>query len=207
MQNIIKYTRYFKDIDSVDKFTASNFFSYFEKFDVYYKSNTPTQPFGHLQWGYKSQKYRPLYNNILIIYADYLGVKVMFKDLLDDFERPIKGYYFIGDIDRIVIMRDIWEYTLGLLISYKSYAWMLSKGEKLKRGLNRTNTTSIIFSAFINNIAKLVKQLLVTDIRYTQYLETHILNSFKLDFRKYRTDDFLYYNAISKKYHNKRMLQ
>ena len=192
MQNLYNYIQYFKAHEIEDK-PYKTFKNKFEAFDVFYKNNVPTNRFGFLSWSYKSTKhYDPIYNNILKIYAEYLGVKVQYRDHLDEFEKPTEGYYFIGDEQRICILKALWDYTLYMIEEYKK-----GKSKKL---------ASFMVNTLVSNIIELVKKLLVTDLRYDYYLENYIQIHFKIDYKKYQSEKQEYFHGISNKYHNKRLM-
>ena len=155
---------------------------------------------GYITWVYPNTLgYDSAYNNIIKIYAEYLGVKVMYKDQLDEFERPTEGYYFIGDEQRICILKHLWDHTLNLIQGYKVYEGFDKRGYTKTIARNKIN-------ALVSNIIEIVKGFLVTDLNYESFIEKYIQRNFKLDYKKYQTDEHEYYHAISKEYHHKRVM-
>lgn len=202
MQKIInKYTQYLKPIKKVDEDILNKISPLLREFANHYKQGMPTNPFGYIEWRYSMDNpYRTMYDPLLKAYAELLGVKVMYRDQLDDFDREIHGYYFIGDEIRISILTYLWNWTFQILTDYRKIDWGREAYLKNKR------IASIKVKELIINISLVVKELLVIDLKYDYYLEKYIQLHFKLDYKDYITDEQQYYHAISNYYHNRRML-
>ena len=199
MQNLYNYTQYFR-AGQVDANAITNLQNRFADFDKFYKENLPINQLGYLTWAYKDTScYDPAYNNIIKIYAEYLHVKVIYRDQLDETEQPTEGYYFVGDEQRICILKHIWDHTYNLIQGYKEFEGFNKKGYTKTIARNKTNE-------LVSNIIEIVKKFLVIDLSYEFYIEKYVQRNFKLDYKKYQTDSPEYYHAISKEYHHKRVL-
>lgn len=198
MQNLIKYTQFFKP-SKIDIKTLSKFKGEFEEFDAYYKANIPINRLGYIIWAYGYNSYDHLYNTLLKELADYLSVKVMFKDQLNTFDQPVEGYFFIGDEFRICILNYLWDYVIDIFIQYKK----LIKSPRKRAALG---ISSLTFKELVMNMSAIVNGLLVTDINYEYYIEKYIQNHFKLDYKNYNQQENHYDHAISAKYYNGRLL-
>ena len=196
---INNYIKYFNHSLKRGENPLQGFQMGFQEFNSLYREYTPTQSYGFLEGEYnRIIVHGKLYNNLLSSIANYLGVKVMFKDIIGSQNRETKGYRLIGDSDRIQIMKSILE--------------IIDKAVNDTRDQVRGKITraqfSILISKELHNITELFKEALVTDIKYEMRLELYILNQFKLDFKNFASDgESPYYHAVSSSYHNKRMLQ
>lgn len=195
MHNTKSYLKFFKPIKpGVNSYF--NFKNQFMDFDKFYKANTPTNSFVTYPMLPKLTDYKErskTYIKILKALSLYMGIKIMYRDQLDETDSPVKGYYLIGDSQRVDIVIGIHSFIVELIEDYvKSH--------------KEIGYSSIDFDIFTKSIIGLLKDTLVIDINYTSYLEKHIQLSFKLDYKNYNGDKHEYYHAISNRYYDKRVM-
>ena len=208
MPNTHQYINYFKKPEKVDDKNCNNVIKNFESFNTFYKANIPTNKMGYIAWKYPDAgSYDIIYNNIIKSLALYLGVKVMYRDQLDDQGKPTYGFWFIGDEVRISIMYHIWDYMYYIFINYYNHLYYHKVVSDIAfKRVKKTNAARVIFQKYLDNIHTTIDNLLDVDINYIVYTERHILFSYKLEFKKYATANHLYDHAITVKYKHKMML-
>jgi len=210
MQIINKYTKYFKPLESTEKDFTQSFLTALGNFMSELKENPlESTHFTYQTWELPySKTLGDRYYNILYIYARVCGVKLMWKLLIDQ-ERndPKKGLYIIGEYDRIRIWIYIADIYFKASIQYERYL-VYSQKELLlqvKTKEARENASKQI-EVQRDTIYKFIEDALEVDISYEKWLENIIVEKFRLDYKDYKTDKKEYYHAISKTFHNRRML-
>jgi len=146
--------------------------------------------------------------NILYIIAKHMGVKLMWRDILDRNGYQFrKGLWIIGQHPRIAIAEVTLNYYFR--IHYEYHTWLVAnaKGQAKKAGYKSVRSyASQRVDAFEDSTYITLKNKLVEDREYEVHLEYMIKELFKLDYKKFPTDKPEYYHAIGSQYHHKRML-
>ena len=142
------------------------------------------------------RKFSPGHLKILKPLGKLLMVKVKYHDVIYMGD-VAKGFKFIGEMDKVPIMYHIWDYIMHVIGL---------NGENLTKSGWGKLESSLINYEFMMVISKTISKLLEKGKTNTYELEKFIMNHYKLKYKKYNTQDVLYFHAVSPKYHNNMML-
>ena len=142
------------------------------------------------------------------IIAEFCGVKLMWRDILDSGGSYIKqGLWIIGEKHRIELWVTFLDYYLRGIKDYRNYMKSNNRARAKKAGYKSIRSyTSKSIKDLVINLYREIQTILVTNSIYESWLENVIKEQFTLDYKNYNTTDKIYYNAISNHYHHKRML-
>jgi len=210
MQNYKKYIGYFtcSPIMPADQTTAFiNALGKFNKRINHYP--LPDDRLCHLIWRMPEDKpMRDDYYDLFYIMAKYIGVKLMWRDLLGyDDHKVIHGLLVIGPSVRV----ELWTHIMTIFFEgyFEYHKWLkYNKIDEAKgKGYQDIRTYSrVLLRLQIDTIVTYLKDKLAMPVAYWLRLENWIKEAYKLDYKKYNTDHHEYYHAISTKFQNKRML-
>lgn len=209
MQKLYKYTIYFRPITNFKHGPNHTFLKDWDRFSkvyfdqapnetqlIYYKYNFPYQT------GYYSKYYNIIYN-----ISKFIGVKVMYRDILIS-NIPIKGLYIIGEKHKVDIWLHIINHYFRVLLNYQNQLGniKLNEQQKVKYKDKRIYSSVLVDKelSITNNHIEI--SLEKYPLNMGKSLELYILGQFKLDYKNYNQESNSYHHALSKKFYNRRML-
>jgi len=210
MQTYYQYTKYFKPSPFYDERFTGRFIKNYSKFisDV---NQIPPEftDFSHIEWAYpypfpiKDDLY-----NILYIISKSLRVKLMWRTFVKgDGPFTEEGFYVIGEKTRIGLWQYVVDFYLNAIKTYGDWLKVAHYGKSKVKGYKDIR---VYVREKVNEEMKLVYDTINNQIEwdeaYERRLENYIMGRYKLDYKNYGQSTSLYYNAVSREFHHKRMM-
>lgn len=209
MPDLYTYTKYFQPSKVYDKSFTKKVIKAIDNLNRELEDTPLKQTqFKGSEWVPPYHKpYLNKYNNIIYAFAKLIKVKVMYKDILDIYNEPMKSLLFIGEFRRVKIMNWVTDYYFRGMFSYDQWIKVNLKEEATRHDTHDIRQyASQLVKEQLDILYKHIKSILVEDLKYKNRLENYIMGQYKLDYKKYKTDDHIYSHAVNTYYHHRRML-
>lgn len=210
MQNLNISSKHF---DRIKTNTFNWVDSYMEGIDEINKvitdENSYKLTYTHLQWTPPYQEnLRNNYYNILYALANYSGVKLMWRKIVEAGNFEIKktilviGYKLRIDIFNLLAN----SYFKGYFEFSNWFKTDLRKRTTVSNVKGINNAINKVNEANEERVCLYLKKNTIYNIYRRIMLEKYIIERYNLDFKNYHVDHKEYNHAISKKFHHKRMM-